>query len=482
MKKDQLLTSIIIPGYNEERNIASVIRDVKKLKGKFPLEIIVVDDGSKDKTAQVAKKAGADKVISYKKNKGKGGAFRVGIDAAKGDYIVQIDADHQFQPKEIPLFIAALNEGYDVVCGTRFDKGKVETGSVSQLNMFGNWLMSTVTAFFSGIKVTDIMAGFKGFTRDAAKKINLVTQHFGYEAEVVVKACKLNLKVKEVPITYTKRTFGSSSVHAIKDGIRVSYTIAKMYLTFPGPPPGHGVVGKRFLNLLIPIWLVVVLPYLSFLTNKTYQVNTAFEVQYLTSVLLFFTTKQFTGSRFAALIASAFFALSPFTHLRFPLFSFTFYSPFLFWFALTGITTFFLQDKKKEFFKQAIFPGIFLNVCLLLIQDQTLITIQWISLNLAIFVLLLARYFWNFERKFAVSALWSSGFILIGIATKSLLLSAIGTALLVGVVTASLFLERISFRKLKSPLFAPSRLAGLFLLLLMIVTIFTIKIMRTYAQ
>jgi glycosyltransferase involved in cell wall biosynthesis len=481
MKNTQLLTSIIIPGYNEERNIASVIKDVKKLKSKFNLEIIVVDDGSKDKTAQVAKKAGADRVISYKKNKGKGGAFRVGIDAAKGDYIVQIDADHQFQPNEIPLFIKALTEGFDVVCGTRFDKGKVETGSVSQLNMFGNWLMSTVTAFFSGIRVTDIMAGFKGFTRDAAKQLNLVTQHFGYEAEVVVKACKLNLKVKEVPITYTKRTFGSSSVHAIKDGIRVSYTIAKMYLTFPGPPPGHGIVGKRFLTLLIPIWLIGVLPYLSFLTNKTFQVNTSFEIQYITAILLFFTTKQFTGSRFAALIASAFFALSQFTNLRFPLLAFNAYTPILFWFALTAVTTFFLQEKKKEFFRKAIFPGIFFNICLLLIQDQTLITIHWISFNLAIFVLLLAWYFWNSERKFALSALWSSAFIIIGIGTKSLFLSAIGTSLLVGVVTASFFLETISFRKIKSPLFAPSRIVRLVLLVVTLVTIFSIKIMRTYS-
>ena len=480
MKQKLPLTSIIIPAYNEEKNITKVIKNVKKLSSKYPLEIIVVDDGSKDKTKEVAKKAGANRIITYKKNKGKGGAFRVGIDNAKGDYIVQIDADHQFQPNEIPFFIKALQEGYDVACGTRFDKGNIEQGSVSRVNLFGNWLMSIVTTFFSGIKVTDIMAGFKGFTKDAAHKLDLVTQHFGYEAEVVVKAGKLGLKVKEIPITYTKRTFGSSSVHAIKDGIRVSYTIMKMYLTFPGPPPGYGVVGQRFLKMLLPLWLIVVLPFLSFLTNKTFSVNTPFEIQYITSLLLFFTTRQFTGSRFAALMASGFFALSQFTNLRFPLFSFTWYSPLLFWFALTAFTAFFLQEKRVEFIKKAIFPGIFFNICLFLIQDQTWITLHWISINLAIFVLLLAWYFWQSERKFATSAIWSSAFILIGIAMKSLLLSAIGTALLVGVVTASLFLETISFRKEKSPLFAPSRLTRLLLLLIVIITIFILKIYRTY--
>lgn len=479
MKKGFPFTSIIIPGYNEEKNITSVIKDVIKLKKKFRLEIIVVDDGSKDKTAQVAKKAGADRVISYKKNKGKGGAFRVGIDAAKGDYIVQIDADHQFQPNEIPLFIKALDEGNDVVCGTRFDKGKVERGSVSRVNLFGNWLMSTVTAFFSGIRVTDIMAGFKGFTKDAAKKIDLQTAHFGYEAEVVVKACKLHLKVKEVPITYTKRAFGSSSVHAIKDGIRVSYTIAKMYLTFPGPPPGHGVVGKRILQMLIPIWLIIILPYLSFLTNKTFQVNTNFELQYIISLLLFFTTKQFTGSRFASLIASAFFALSPFTNLRFPLFGYTFINTLILWFGITGITTIFLQEKRKEFFKKALFPGIFFNVCLFLIQDQTWITMQWISLNLALFGGLLTWYFWNNETKFAKSILLSSILIVFGIAVKSILLNTIGTALLVGTITASLFLESISFKKITSPLFSLSRIFRFVLLAALLIIIFSLKVMRT---
>lgn len=479
MKNKNLLTSIIIPGYNEEKNIASVIKDVAKLKKKYPIEIIVVDDGSKDKTAAVAKKAGADNVITYKKNKGKGGAFRVGIDQAKGKYIVQIDADHQFQPNEIPLFIEALKEGYDIVCGTRFNQGMIEKGSVSKLNLFGNWLMSFVTTFFSGIKVTDIMAGFKGFTKEAAKKLDLITPHFGYEAEIIVKAGKLNFKVKETPITYTKRAFGASSVHAIKDGIRVSYTIMKMYLTFPGPPPGQGIVGQRLLKILIPLWIILILPLFSYLTNKTYLINTPFEVQYIVSLLLFFTIKQFSGSRLAALVGSAFFALSPITNFKLPLFSFNIYSSLIFWFALVGFTIIFLQEKKVLFFKKAFFAGIFLNICLFLIQDQTWITIHWISFNLAGFVLLLAWYFWKKEKRFATSAIWSSAFIIIGVMLKSLLLLSIGNGLLTGVIIASLFLETVSFRKIKTPLFAPGRLFRFALIAALILSIFTLKIWRT---
>jgi|SRR5882724_884951 len=479
MRNKSHLTSIIIPAYNEERNIARVIKSVLKLKRKYSIEILVVDDGSKDRTVQEAKKAGADRVITYKKNKGKGGAFRVGINAAKGDYIVQIDADHQFQPNEIPHFIAALDEGYDVVCGTRFDKGNVQEGSVSKVNLFGNWLMSVVTTFFSGIKVTDIMAGFKGFTRDAAQKLDLITQHFGYEAEIVVKAGKLNLKVKEIPITYTKRTFGSSSVHAIKDGIRVSYTIAKMYMTFPGPPPGYGVVGKKILFIIIPLWLFVVLPILGYLTNKTYATNTIFETQYMFALLLFFTTQKFTGSRFAALIASAFFALSPLNNFRYPLFEFSWYAPFLFWFFLVCVTLIFLQKKKKEFLKKSFGPGIFLSICLFLIQDQTWITLQWISLNLALFGLFIAWYLWQEEKKFATSIIFSSIFIVVGIVSKSILLNAIGVALLVGTLTASLFLETISFKVNKSPLFSYYRILRIFLLAFILIVIFAIKIVRT---
>lgn len=231
MKQQYPLTSVIIPAYNEENNITKVITDVLKLTKKFPLEIIVVDDGSKDKTVSVAKKAGAHKVITYKKNKGKGGAFRVGIDAAKGEYIVQIDADHQFQPNEIPIFVKALDEGADVVIGTRFSGGKIEKGSITFKNYFGNWVMSFATSLASEKRITDVMAGFKGFKRDAFLALDLKERHFEYEAETVTKACRMGMKLIQLPITYTKRRGGTSGIRALQDGVNVLKAIIKVYFS-----------------------------------------------------------------------------------------------------------------------------------------------------------------------------------------------------------------------------------------------------------
>lgn len=485
MKNKFPLTSVIIPGFNEEKNIESVIVDVLKLKKKYPIEIIVVDDGSKDKTSIVAKKAGADVVISYKKNKGKGGAFRVGIDKAKGDYIVQIDADHQFQPNEIPKFIDTLHKGYDVVCGTRFKKGKIEKGSVSTVNLFGNWLMSVVTTFFSGIKVTDIMAGFKGFTNSAAKKLDLSTPHFGYEAEVVVKAGKLDLKVKELPITYTKRIYGTSGVKAIRDGIKVSYTIAKMYLIFPGPPLGKGVVGKKILKVVTPMWLVGVLPLFTYYALRTF--SPLFFTHLIASLLLFFLTKKLTHSRLASLIASGFLAShSPhftpfFTSLQIMYSNTTspLFISFVFSLFLTFFTYLLLQNKKTDFLKRTLSSILVVSIVLFFLYDVLLLTLP-LTVHISIFVIsiFVGRYFWKIEHHLARALVLSSSILLIAFFFHIPYLYLIGFAVMLGSYTSLLFLENVSFRNISTPLFALSRLTKALLLVLFVSFSFIVTILK----
>ena len=165
MKKK--LISIILTSYNEERNIAQTIRDCKALKKFFPIEIIVSDAASKDKTVEIAKRLKVDRIIRFPFKRGKGADFWAGGLASTGDYIIQIDTDHQFQPNEIPLFVKALDEGADAVIGTRFSGGKIEKGSITFKNYFGNWVMSAATSIACGKRITDVMAGFKGFTKKA---------------------------------------------------------------------------------------------------------------------------------------------------------------------------------------------------------------------------------------------------------------------------------------------------------------------------
>lgn len=229
--KSKKLVSIILTSYNEEKNIGRTIKDCKILKKFFPVEIIVVDAASKDKTVEIAKKLRVDRIIRFPFKRGKGADFWAGGLIAKGEYIIQIDTDHQFQPNEIPLFVEALEKGADVVIGTRFDGGKIQKGSVSPLNLLGNWVMSFLTSLACGRRITDVMAGFKGFRKEAFLALDLRERHFEYEAEAVTKACRMGMNLVQLPITYTKRVGGASGIRALRDGLNVCKAILKVYFS-----------------------------------------------------------------------------------------------------------------------------------------------------------------------------------------------------------------------------------------------------------
>jgi len=218
--------SVVVTAFNEEKNLPKLLKEIKKLKNKFKLEIVVVDDGSLDNTKKVAIANKADRVISYKPNKGKGAAFKIGSQKSKGDFIIQIDSDYQFMPYEIPKLVKPLLEGFDVALGTRYEKGsKRDEDSVHYSKFFGSILLSFITSAASQTKVTDVMAGFKGFRKEVFKYVTPTVNHFGYEAEITIKAAKKGFKIKNVPITYRKRSSGKSSVNSLKDGFLVLRTI-----------------------------------------------------------------------------------------------------------------------------------------------------------------------------------------------------------------------------------------------------------------
>jgi len=229
--KSKKLVSIILTSYNEEKNIGRTIKDCKLLKQFFPIEIIVVDAASKDKTIEIAKRLKVDRIIRFPFKRGKGADFWAGGLVAKGNYIIQIDTDHQFQPNEIPLFIQSLEKGADVVIGTRFGGGRIQKGSLTTRNLFGNWVMSTVTSLACGRKITDVMTGFKGFKKGAFLALDLRERHFEYEAETVTKSVRMGMNLIQIPITYTKRVGGESGIRALQDGLNVCKAIAKVYLS-----------------------------------------------------------------------------------------------------------------------------------------------------------------------------------------------------------------------------------------------------------
>lgn len=210
---------------NEEKNVAKTVKECFSLKD-YDMEVFVVlDSKTTDNTAAVAKKAGA-KIIDTGRWRGKGYALRKALKYATGEYIVQIDADYQFLPRDIPRMIKALEKGYDVALATRYRKGAhVEADSVTPLRRFGIFVLALATSVFSGTLLTDVLAGFKVFRADVFRKVKFKVDHYGYEAEEVIRAHQKGFKIVEVPVHYKKRIVGNSKLVPFKHGFLFLQTI-----------------------------------------------------------------------------------------------------------------------------------------------------------------------------------------------------------------------------------------------------------------
>lgn len=203
-----MLLTVVIPAYNEEKTIREIVEKVRavQLPGGLSKEIIIVNDGSKDGTADVLKAFANDPSITvfHKENGGKTSALMTGIRAAKGDIILIQDADLEYDPIQYPKLLEPILSGeVQVVYGSRF------MGDIKDMK-FINWFANTVsnitfTALW-GTKITDINTCYKIFTRKAFEGIDIVTSNFAFETEVTVKFLRKGLKIKEVPIEYVARS------------------------------------------------------------------------------------------------------------------------------------------------------------------------------------------------------------------------------------------------------------------------------------
>jgi glycosyltransferase involved in cell wall biosynthesis len=218
--------TVLIPAHNEGKVLSKVIASVLKIHQYDIKLLVVISDKASEATKKEAKKSVAE-IINIGEIAGKGIAVRQAIPYIKTKYVVQIDA-YQFLPEEIPLMVEPLLSGYQVVLGTRYQKGShVDPDSVTYLKLIGSYGLSFITSIFAGKRVTDVMAGYKAFHTNILKNLNPQTDHFGYEAELVVRAAKRKYKIINVPISYKKRVVGSSSVSSIKHGFLVLETILR---------------------------------------------------------------------------------------------------------------------------------------------------------------------------------------------------------------------------------------------------------------
>ena len=201
---------VVIPAHNEEKHIEKVVKKTKK----FAKNILVVDDGSKDKTAIIAERSGAF-VLWHIVNLGKGAALKTGCEYAikKGaEKIVVLDADGQHDPKEIPEFVKALDNA-DIVFGYRRLNRKMPF-----ILRYGNWFIFFMTKLLFGLKIVDTQCGYRAFTSNAYNKIKWDAQDYSMESEMVANVGKANLRYSQIPIEtiYSDKYKGTTVIDGFK--------------------------------------------------------------------------------------------------------------------------------------------------------------------------------------------------------------------------------------------------------------------------
>lgn len=216
--------TILLPAYNEAEGIASVIKDIHtSLENRY--EIIVVDDGSTDATAAVAKESGC-RVIQYGRNRGKGFALRAGAAFARGKVLIVMDADGTYPADAIPHIVQLLDE-CDMVRCRRHESREY----IPPINRLGNLVFDKMLAFIHGLEGPDHLSGLYGFRMDAFRKLDLKAQGFDIEAEIGVKAQKKGLKTETYPIEYRPR-LGLKKLRPWRDGLVIFNRIFSLAILF----------------------------------------------------------------------------------------------------------------------------------------------------------------------------------------------------------------------------------------------------------
>lgn len=215
--------SIIVAAFNEEETIGQCLAAIAEV---FPsgAEVLVVDGGNDGTSRIVADAARTIPFVHYIRNendRGKGHAIRTGIARARGKFHAQIDADLQFSPRDLPRLFQPLQDGEaDVVLGSRFRRGSGQDEEASVSRTWGNRAVSGYMSLLFGQRMTDVLAGIKAWTREAAAVIDLQTDGFSYELEIPARAIRRGLRVTEKPVATRARQAGESKVSEWKEGPR----------------------------------------------------------------------------------------------------------------------------------------------------------------------------------------------------------------------------------------------------------------------
>ena len=199
---DAVEVSVVLPCLNEEKTLAACIRQAQEAIKAAGLrgEVVVSDNGSTDRSVEIAESLGAR--VVHQSKKGYGNALMKGFEEARGKYLIMGDADMSYDFGELPRFIAKLREGYDLVMGSRF-KGEILPGAMPWKNKWiGNPVLTGVLNLFFGTRVSDAHCGLRALAKDAFQRMRLHTPGMEFASEMVVKAGMARMRIAEVPITH----------------------------------------------------------------------------------------------------------------------------------------------------------------------------------------------------------------------------------------------------------------------------------------
>ncbi|MBO7718821.1 MAG: glycosyltransferase family 2 protein [Methanosphaera sp.] len=238
--------AVILPAYNEEVAIGSMVI----LSLEYADEVIVVDDGSTDRTAKISELAGAT-VLQHPSNKGKGVALKTGFDyASKYDIIVTIDADGQHNPSEIPGIIKPIVDDIaDIVNGSRYLNG--HDNNTPTYRRVGQTVLDTATNLAAGVKLTDSQSGFRAFSSESIKYFEFNPDGFGIESDMLIEASQNNLRIVEVPIS-VRYDVQTTRENPVIQGLSVLMRILEI-MRFNRPLYFYGIGGSiiLFFGILI---------------------------------------------------------------------------------------------------------------------------------------------------------------------------------------------------------------------------------------